>query len=405
VVKAGNKPFDGVRVVEVAAWTFVPGAGAIMADLGADVIKIEPPTGDPQRGLMNLLSQSEGGPNPFIEIPNHGKRSVTLDLKSDGGRDLLLRLVETADVFLTSYLPKVRERMRIDVDDLCALNPRLVYVRGSGWGSTGPKVDVGGYDAAAAWAGGGAMYKLTDADTESPAMQPAAFYDLQGSSYIAGAVAMALFRRERTGEGGVVDVSLLNAGMWSMSPDIVAAPYTGELFRADRKNAGNPIASFYRTSDDRWISLVCLQSDRFWPELCELMGRPELADDPRYVDQVARYKNRRECILELDAIFAAKTVDEWRQILAGFSGVWSAAQSFAELHADEQVAANHYLSDVTRGDGSSFRLVAPPYQFDGEPTSSGRAAPELGQHTEEVLLELGMDWDEISARRESGALG
>ncbi len=405
MLTGAGKPFDGVRVVEVAAWTFVPGAGAIMADLGADVIKIEPPSGDPQRGLMNLLSQAEGGPNPFIEIPNRGKRSVTLDLTTDGGRALLLRLVETADVFLTSYLPRLRERMRIDVDDLRAVNPRLVYVRGSGWGSAGPKVDIGGYDAAAAWAGGGAMYKLTEPGAESPAMQPAAFYDLQGSSYIAGAVAMALFRRERTGEGGVVDVSLLNTGMWSMSPDIVAAPYTGELFRADRKNAGNPIASFYRTADDRWISLVCLQSDRFWPELCALMGRPELAADPRYVDQVARYKNRRDCVAELDAIFAAKPLEEWKRILAGFSGVWSAAQSFTELHADEQVAANHDLSDVTRGDGASFRLVAAPYQFDGEPSSSGRAAPELGQHTEEVLLELGMDWDEITMQRDAGALG
>jgi formyl-CoA transferase len=391
--------------VEVAAWTFVPGAGAIMTDLGADVVKIEPPNGDPQRGLMNLMNQVDGAPNPFIEVPNRGKRSVTLDLRTDAGRALLLRLVETADVFLTSYLPKLRSRMRIDVDDLREVNSRLVYVRGTGWGSAGPKVDVGGYDAAAAWAGGGAMYKLTEPNTDSPAMQPAAFYDLQGSSYIAGAVAMALFRRERTGEGGVVDVSLLNTGMWSMSPDIVAAPYTGELFRADRKNAGNPIASFYRTSDDRWISLVCLQSDRFWAELCGLLGRPDLADDSRYVDQVARYKNRRECIEELDRIFAAKPLAEWKQVLAGFRGVWSAAQTFAELHADEQVAANRYLSEVASGDGRSFRLVAPPYQFDGEPSTCGRAAPELGQHTEEVLLELGLDWDDITAHRDAGALG
>ncbi|HWA64925.1 MAG TPA: CoA transferase [Mycobacteriales bacterium] len=398
-------PFDGVRVVEVAAWTFVPGAGAIMADLGADVIKVEPPAGDPQRGLMNLLNTAEGGPNPFIEIPNRGKRSVTLDLQSEGGRELLYRLVETADVFLTSYLPKLRERLQIDVDDLRAVNPRLVYVRGSGWGSTGPKVDVGGYDAAAAWAGGGAMYKLTEANAESPAMQPAAFYDLQGSSYIAGAVAMALFKRERTGGGAVVDVSLLNTGMWSMSPDIVAAPYTGELFRADRKNAANPIASFYRTSDDRWISLVCLQADRFWAELCGLMGRSDLADDPRYVDMAARYRNRRECVAELDAIFAGKTVEEWREALANFSGVWSAAQTFEELHADEQVAANQYLSELTASDGRTFRVVAPPYQFDGQPSSSGRAAPELGQHTEEVLLDAGLDWDQITTYRDSGALG
>jgi formyl-CoA transferase len=398
-------PFEGVRVVEVAAWTFVPGAGAIMADLGADVVKIEPPNGDPQRGL-NLMRHIVGAPNPFVEVPNRGKRSVTLDLTTEGGREVLLKLVETADVFLTSYLPKLRQRMRIDVDDLRSVNPRLVYVRGTGWGSTGPMVDVGGYDAAAAWASGGAMHKLTEPGADSPAMQPAAFYDLQGSSSIAGAVAMALFRRERTGEGGVVDVSLLNTGMWTMSPDIVAAPYTGgELFRADRANAGNPIASYYRTSDDRWISLVCLQADRFWAELCRLIGRPDLAEDPRYVDMAARFKNRHECVAELDAIFGAKSMAEWKVALAGFTGVWAPARTFTEMYDDEQVAANHYLSEVTAGDGSTFRLVAPPYQFDEQPTSSGRPAPELGQHTEEVLLDLGMDWDEISAYRDSGALG
>jgi formyl-CoA transferase len=398
-------PFDGVRVVEVAAWTFVPGAGAIMADLGADVIKVEPPTGDPQRGLMNLMNRVEGAPNPFIEVPNRGKRSITLDLQSDGGRDLLLKLIESADVFLTSYLPKLRTRMRIDVDDLRAVNPRLVYVRGSGWGSAGPKVDVGGYDAAAAWASGGAMHKLTEPGAESPAMQPAAFYDLQGSSSIAGAVAMALFKRERTGEGSVVDVSLLNTGMWTMSPDIVAAPYTGELFRPDRKNAGNPIASYYRTSDDRWISLVCLQSDRFWGELCALMGTPALAEDARYADMVARYKNRRECVDELDAIFATKSLAEWRAILADFTGVWASAMTFTELHEDEQVVANSYLSELSANDGRTFRVVAPPYQFDEQPSTQGKAAPELGQHTEEILLDLGLDWDQVSAARDSGALG
>jgi crotonobetainyl-CoA:carnitine CoA-transferase CaiB-like acyl-CoA transferase len=398
-------PFDGVRVVEVAAWTFVPGAGAIMADLGADVIKVEPPSGDPQRGLMNLMNRVEGAPNPFIEVPNRGKRSITLDLLSDGGRELLLKLVESADVFLTSYLPKLRARMRIDVEDLRTVNPKLVYVRGSGWGSWGPKVDVGGYDAAAAWASGGAMYKLTEPGAESPAMQPAAFYDLQGSSSIAGAVAMALFKRERTDEGSVVDVSLLNTGMWTMSPDIVAAPYTGELFRPDRKNSGNPIASYYRTSDDRWISLVCLQSDRFWAELCVLMGRPELAEDERYVDMVARYKNRRECVAELDGIFASKTLEEWRAVLADFTGVWASAMTFAELHEDEQVASNSYLSELTAGDGRTFKVVAPPYQFDEQPSTQGKAAPELGAHTEEILLDLGLDWDEVSAARDSGALG
>ncbi|VFA88405.1 Formyl-coenzyme A transferase [Gordonia paraffinivorans] len=217
-------PFDGVRVVEIAAWTFVPGAGAILADLGADVIKVEPPSGDPQRNLQNALNRKEGAPNPFLEVPNRGKRSITLDLTTDDGHDLLLTLVEKADVVLTSYLPAQRAKLRVDIDDLMAVNPQLVYVRGTGWGSKGDKVNVGGFDAAAAWSAGGTMHKLTPPGAERPTMQPAAYYDLQGSSAIAGAVGMALFRRERTGTGGVVDVSLLNTGMWPLSPDLTAAP-------------------------------------------------------------------------------------------------------------------------------------------------------------------------------------
>jgi formyl-CoA transferase len=399
-------PFDGVRVVEVAAWTYVPGAGAIMADLGADVIKVEPPSGDPQRGLLNLLNRASSGPNPFVEIPNRAKRSMTIDLTRADGREVLLKVVETADVFLTSYLPKLRTRMGIDVDDLRAVNPRLIYLRGSGWGSRGPMVDVGGYDAAAAWASAGALHKLTPPDADEPTPQPAAFFDLQGSSAIAGAVAMALFKRERTGEPSVIDVSLLSVGMWTMSPDIAAAPFTGgDLPGQSRKAPGNVITNYYRTKDGRWISLVCLQSDRFWGEFCKIIGRPELENHPDYLDSTARFANREACVVELDKTFAEKTLAEWKQVLAGFSGVWAPANNFLDVHEHVQVAANDYLEELVAGDGTHFALPAPPYQFDEQPSTVGRAAPELGQHTEEVLLDAGLDWDAISAYRESGALG
>jgi crotonobetainyl-CoA:carnitine CoA-transferase CaiB-like acyl-CoA transferase len=369
------------------------------------VIKVEPPAGDPQRGLRNMLNLGETGPNPFLEVPNRGKRSMTVDLQNPGGREVLLKVVESADVFLTSYLPALRTRLGIDVEDLRAVNEKLIYVRGSGWGSKGPMINVGGYDSAAAWSSAGTLHKLTAPDADQPVPQPAAFFDLQGSNAIAGAVAMALFRRERTGQGALVDVSLLNTGMWTMGPDIAAAPFVGEMARPDRKSPGNPIVNYYRTKDDRWINLVCLQADRFWAELCGLIGRPELVDDPKYVTAGPRYENRVECVEELDRTFAEKTMAEWQDVLSGFSGVWAPALNFAEIHEHVQVHANDYLSELTSNDGTPFRVTAPPYQFDEVPSTAGRAAPELGQHTEEILLDAGLEWDVIAAYRESGALG
>lgn len=395
-------PFEGIRVVEIAGWTFVPAAGAILADLGAEVVKVEPPTGDPQRMLKNMLNQGDTGPNPFLEIPNRGKRSITLDLGNPAGREVLLKLVETADVLLTSYLPEIRAKLRIDVDDLRAVNPRLVYVRGHGWGARGPMVDVGGYDAAAAWASSGTLHKLTDPDGESPVPQPAAFYDLQGSNAIAGAVAMALLKRERTGEASVVDVSLLNTGMWAMAPDIAAAPFTGEVPRHDRRAPANPIVNYYRTKDGRWLSLVCLQSDRFWGELCALIDRLDLVVDERFTDAMARFQNKEACVVELDRTFGERTLEEWKSTLAEFSGVWAPAVSPAEVHDHVQVTANGYLPELTAADGTPFWLVAPPYQFDGEPGRPQGNAPELGADTDAIVGQLGLD---PAGLRASGALG
>jgi crotonobetainyl-CoA:carnitine CoA-transferase CaiB-like acyl-CoA transferase len=398
-----TKPLDGVRIVEVAAWTFVPGAGAMLSDLGADVIKVEPLTGDPQRGLQNMLNLGDrSGPNPFVQIPNRGKRSIGLDLANEEGRALLLRLVEKADVFLTSYLPATRQKLGIDVDDLRAVNPKLVYVRGSGWGSKGPLANQGGFDLASGWASGGTAFKLTPPGGEPP-MQPAAFYDLQGSTAIAGAISAALFSRERTGEPSVVDVSLLNVSMWTLSPDIVAGPYVGAIPPQQRTAPGNPVVNWYKTKDERWLYLVLLQADRFWSELCEYIGAEGLAKDPRFVDATARSEHRTECVQALDAVFATKTLDEWRDQLRTFSGVWAPALSPAEVHDHEQVEANGYLPTVHTDEGD-LRLVGPPMQFDGEAAGPQGPAPDAGQHTEEILLELGLDWDEIIAHKERGSV-
>jgi len=398
------KPFTGVRVVEVAAWTFVPAAGAVLADLGADVVKVEPPTGDPQRGLMNLLARGDSdAANPFLEIPNRGKRSITLDLAAEAGRQVLLELVAGADVFLTSYLASVRRKLRIDVEDLRAVNDGLVYVRGTGWGPAGPMAEVGGYDLASAWATSSMAYKMTRPPHE-PMYQPAAFFDLIGANTIAGSIGSALFHRERTGEALDVDVSLMNVGMWALSPDIMAGPRVGAFPPHDRTRTPSPVVNSYATADGRWLYLVCLQADRFWVELCECIGRPDLAADPRFTDTTVRAANAPACIAELDATFGVKTLAEWCDRLAGFSGVWAPVLTPAELHGHAQVEANGYLPHNTTAGGVDYRLPAPPMQFGG-PTQPGGPAPELGQHTEELLLELGRSWEEIAALREAGALG
>lgn len=401
---AVSKPLEGVRVVEVAAWTFVPAAGAVLADLGADVIKVEPPTGDPQRGLANMLNVAEGAMNPFLEVPNRGKRSITLDLNSEDGRRALLKLCESADVFITSYLPAVRAKLRIDVADVTAVNDRLIYVRGTGWGSEGPMVDTGGYDLAAGWATSGLAHRLPSPEGD-PNPQPAAFFDLIGANNIAGAVSAALFQRERTGRAEVVDVSLMNVGMWAMGMDIAGSPYAPPIV-LDRAEPGNPITNSYPTKDGRWLYLVCLQADRFWPEVCATIGRPDLVDDERFADAAVRFENRRVCVETLDEVFRSKTLAEWIEAFEGFSGVWAPVVSALEVRDHVQVEPNGYLPEVTALDGqSTFRVVAPPQHFGGEPTVPAGPAPETGQHTEEVLLDYGFDWDEIARLREAGALG
>ncbi len=300
----------GIRVLEVAAWTFVPAAGAVLADWGADVIKVEhPETGDPQRGLisMGLIPGGENAVNYIIEQPNRGKRSIGLDISTEDGRELLYQLARTSDVFLTSFLPPVRQRLKIDVEHIRAVNPDIVYARGSGQGPLGPDRDKGGYDGATYWGRGGVAHALTPADSEWPIGGRPAFGDLAGGMAIAGGIAAGLLQRANTGEAPVVDVSLLGLAMWMLSPDIVACGlYGGDpMPKFDRSSSPNPLVGPYRTSDGRFITLMMLQADRFWPDFCRHIDREDLIDDPRFADGAARFTNARECVATIDDVFAA----------------------------------------------------------------------------------------------------
>ena len=286
-------PLDGVRVVEVANWTFVPAAGAVLADLGADVIKIEPPNGDPQRALLNMLNFGGGGPNPFIEIPNRGKRSVTCDLSTDDGQRCAGRHRGHGRRVRHVQPRADPQKLRIEVDDVRAANPDIIYVRGTGWGNEGPMADVGGYDLACGWASSGMAFKMTKGGIE-PLPQPPAFFDLQGANTIAGAIGFALFKRATTGETSVVDVSLhARRHVGAVARHRGRAPTSGDVASyGDRRQSPNPLVNGYATKDDRWVYLVCLQSDRFWDEFCALLGRPDLVADERYADSKARYEHR-----------------------------------------------------------------------------------------------------------------
>jgi crotonobetainyl-CoA:carnitine CoA-transferase CaiB-like acyl-CoA transferase len=400
-----NRPMQGVRVVEVAAWTFVPAAGAVLADWGADVIKIEHPlSGDPQRGLAAGGMVPGGAINFIIEIPNRGKRSVGLDLATERGRELLYEMVKQADVFLTNFLPDARRRLKIDVDDLRAVNPQLIYVRGSANGAKGPEAEKGGYDATSYWARSGVASLVSQGD-EYPRTQPIAFGDIAGAQTIAGGIAAALFARATTGEPSVVDVSLLSYGLWNASPHIVLSKLLNmpELPRRTRDETPNPITGTYKTADGRVLQLVMLQSDRYWARLCELLDRPELVADTRFVDAAARTENSAACVAALDLEVGKRSLDECITLLNEQEGPWAVHQLPIEVFDDEQVQANGFIRTVKAADGSDFDLVLNPVQFD-EAAPSLLRAPELGEHTEEVLLELGCTWEQLAAWKDEAVI-
>ncbi len=346
-----------------------------------DEVLSEPMTGDPQRGLITsgLLPGGAGGVNFMVEQPHRGKRSIGLDLAQPDGREALMKLVETADVFLTNYLPPIRRKLKIDTDDIRARNPNIIIARGSGAGPKGPDAEKGGYDGASFWARGG-----------------------MGT---AGAIAAALVKRERTGETSVVDVSLLATAMWQLSPMVIASKLFGfsKIPQGDRTRNPNPGVGTYRTQDDRFIALILLQSDKHWDDFVKRLGVPEMATDERFCDSAARAQNGPECIARLDEAFGSQPLSYWQDALADFDGVWSPFQTLDELYDDPQVIANGYLPSMTASNGDTVQLVASPAQFD-EVAVTVERAPEHGEHTELLLMDLGYDWDQIAAMKESGAI-
>ncbi len=399
-----SQPLTGIRVLEVATHVFVPMAGAVLAEWGAQVIKIEhPETGDPYRGLVTAgLHKVHAGVDVQFQAANRGKRSVGLDLKHPEGRSLLSRMLRSTDVFVTNLRPDGRRQLRIDVDDVRADNPAAIYVSGTAFGPVGPDAGRGGYDAGAYWARSGMQQILAAPSEEFPPIPPAAFGDVVGGLSIAGAIGTALYQRAVTGKPAVIEASLLASGMWQVQMEIMnalVAPTGPPPDRPARHATWNPLMLPYRTSDGRFIVLQMLSPDRHWPDLCRVLGHPEVAADPRFADLSARRENARDCVEWLDRVFATRSLDEWCRVLAAFEGEWVPSLRPADLAGDPQVRANGYLQDIDLGNGNVLPVVPSPLRFDGPPGRPERA-PEVGEHTELVLLEMGLSWEELGSLKD-----
>ena len=397
---------DGVRVVEAAGYLMVPTAAAVLADWGADVIKVEHPvSGDPYRGLRNDAVQP-GMQNPMLELPNRGKRSVGIDISTPDGIEVLYELIRKADVFLTSFMMPTLTRLKLDWESVHAINPKVIYARGSGYGPRGPDANTPGFDLAATWARGGFIHRMTPPNADEPVQFPGSVGDLTGGLTLASGVTGALFKRSRTGEGLQVDVSLYHMGMWIMAQSIGAAPLglAPVATQHSREKVRNPLVNSYRTRDQRWIVLCILQSDKFWDDFCAHIERPDLIHDARFADIFLREEHSRELVHVLDGVFAEREFDDWRMRLQTMKGVWAPALSANEIAVDPQVAANDYFAQVEADDGTTFRSVASPIQYGGETIGPLRAMPEHAQHTEEVLLELGWTWDDMISLKDASAI-
>jgi crotonobetainyl-CoA:carnitine CoA-transferase CaiB-like acyl-CoA transferase len=403
-------PMSGIKMVEVAQFTFTPAAGAVLADWGADVIKVEHAvTGDAQRGLrIGAGGAAIGSFQPLMEHPNRGKRSIGLALETPGGHELLLQLVRDADVFLINFLPDARRRLHLEVEDIRKANPNIIYVRGSGHGQRGEDREKGGYDGSTFWCRMGSAWGTTPSDSPRVIQMPAGAYgDSMGGMTIAGGISAALFARERTGEPSVVDVSLMSVGAWAMGLSLNNAMLTNEEtpplpLDSPMNIAVNPTIGTFRTSDDRWINFTMLQPGRYFADVCKHLGLDHLVDDERFDTAEKLMANALEagkCVA--DAI-AAKPYAYWVEHLQTMEGQWAPIQSPLEISADPQMEANGYIVPVTDLEGNQRRLIASPVQFDEQPPALTRA-PQFAEHTDELLRELGKTDEEIIQLKIDGA--
>jgi len=406
------KVMQGVRILEVAQFTFVPVAGAILSDWGADVIKIEHPVrGDAQRGFINL----EGAPvdparNVMMAHPNRGKRSVGIDVSKPEGQALIYEMAKECDVFLTNYLPDQRQKLKIDLEHIRAVNPNIIYARGSALGDKGAERTKGGFDSTGFWARAGSSLAVTPPELGAPLTQPGPAYgDTIGGTNIAGGICAALYHRERTGEAVELDVSLLSSGAWALGMSLAMAMESGKIPFVPKMPGsggvrGNPFVGVYQTADGRHLNLTILTPGPYLEDTWTHLGKPELMQDERFNTAEGLMANWVDGSVEVSRAIAAQPLAYWTERFKTLRGQWAPYQNLLEVTQDEQIIANDIFFEVDLGEGQKpMKLVSAPVLFNHEPTDTTRS-PEPSEHTELVLMEMGIEWDRIEELKNKGVV-
>jgi len=396
---------EGIKVIDFTTWVFASGCSAILGDWGADVIKIEDPDGgDPHRGLVSVMGLEVSKINFPWEVDNRNKRSLAVDLRTDKGKEIVYKLVEQGDVFITNIRTEAIRRLGIDYVTLSKINSGLIYAHGTGYGKRGPESTRAGYDYAAFWARAGIMNSIGEPGVPPPLALPG-LGDSTSSLALAAGVVLALLVKEKTGIGQEVDVALMGTGMWCNSISVAAAQFIEEdIPKRSRKEMPNPTFNSYECKDGKWIMLVCLESDRYWSDFCKVMGLEEIKNDPRFDNLTNRAENCVELISILDRKFATWDRDDLGKRYDECGILWAPVQDLKEVVKDPQAIANGFVVEVDHPTHGPFMNVASPVQLSKTPASIRTTAPELGQHTEEVLLEMGYTWEDIAGFQEAGAI-
>ena len=380
-----ERPLAGFRVVELGVWVAGPAAGGILCDWGAEVIKVEPPTGDPMRAIFSLAVGATQAANPPFDLDNRGKRSVVLDLRTEEHRDAFDRLLGTADVFVTNLRVDALERLGLGHAAVLERHPRLVYASVTGYGLDGPERERAGYDVGAFYARSGFAHTMTVGDAPPPSLRSGKGDHVTGLA-AAGAVLAALLRRERTGRGGLVETSLLRAGMYTTGWELAIQLWFGKSQAPEpRETSSTPLVNCYRAGDGRWFWLIGLEADRHLPGILAAVGRPELATDERFASARDRRINGAALIAELDEAFSSRTRDEWAEVFTAHDVWWAPVQSLADVVDDPQAIASGAFVTMATGE----RSIAPPAGF-GEREVVAPPVPALGADTDDVLRELGV---------------